>query len=152
VSFTLDQELIAGREWEHPRSAIQSLTSPAPGAGFTVPTSGAVEQIIQSLSFVLVTSAAAANRIARVEFLDPDGTVFAAIASPFLQTASKTIRYTFAVGIQQFGANDAAFIGAALPPFKLDVSMSVRIAIGAVDTADQVSAASLVALRWPVRP
>lgn len=152
MSFALDDELIAGREWQHPRSAIQSLASPLAGLGFTIPTSGAVEQIIQSLSFVLVSSSATASRIPRVEFLDPDGTVFAAVASPFTQTATHTIRYTFAVGIQQFGANDAAFIGAALPPFKLDVSMSVRLAIAAVDAADQVSAASLVALRWPVRP
>lgn len=152
MSFTLDDFLIAEREWGHPRSAIQSLASPAVGLGFTVPTSGAGEQIIQSLSFVLVTNGNAANRVPRIEFLGPDGDVFAAIASPFLQTASHTIRYTFAVGIQQFGANDAAFIGAALPPYKLDVSMSIRLAIGAVDAADQVSAASLVAQSWPVRP
>lgn len=152
MSFTLDDLLIAEREWQHPRSVVQSVANPAVGLGFTIPTSGAGEQIVQSLSFVLVSNGNAANRIPRVEFLDSNATVVAAIASPFLQTASHTIRYTFAVGIQQFGANDAAFIGAALPPFKLDVSMSVRVAIAAVDAADQVSAVSLVAARWPVRP
>src|SRR5215204_1790629 len=90
-----------------------TLPGPAAGQGLTaeLPQSEATELL--GVAFTLVTAVAVANRIARVELRDSTGVALAAVAAPFLQTASKTTRYTFAAGLQQFGANDAAVIGRA---------------------------------------
>jgi hypothetical protein len=145
-------EGIAVREWEHPRTAIQALSNPAVSTGFTLSTPGAVEQALQALTFTLATDGNAANRLVVVKFLDPTGVSFAEVASPFTQAASLTSVYTFAAGIQQFGANDAAHIGVPIPSFLLDVSLSLSVTITAKQVGDQVSLVRAAWSRWPTRP
>lgn len=147
-----EQYRIAEWGWMNPRSVIQSVASPAAGAGFTIPTSGAVEQTLRSLSFRLVTDGNAASRIVVFQFLDPDGTAFGQCAAPFTLAASKTCDFTCAVGIQEFGANDAANIGVPIPEIKLDQTLSVAVTITGVQVGDQVSRIRAAWDRWPVRP
>lgn len=151
-TFALDDASIAELGWERPRSAIQAVPNPAANAGFAVPMPGTSDTIVQAVKFRLVTDSNSASRIAVVNYLDPDGVSFASIASPFTQAASKTTDYTFAVGINQFGANDAANIGAGVPPFKLDVSQSLSVTIVGKQAGDQVSAIRLALEQWHVRP
>ncbi len=151
-AFALDDSLIAELGWQQPRSAIQGVPNPLPNAGFAVPMPGTSDTIVQAIKFRLVTDSQAANRICVVNYLDADGVAFALIAAPFTQAASLTTDYTFAVGINEFGANDAANIGAGLPPFKLDVSHSIAVTIVAKQTGDQVSAIRLALQQWHVRP
>jgi hypothetical protein len=149
---TAELEAIAVREWTHPRTALQAIADPAVTTGFTIVTPGTVEQILQALTFTLVTDSNVANRIMVVKFLDPTGVSFAEIASPFTQAASLTSVYTFATGIQSFGANGAANIGVPLPALRLDVSMSVSVSITAKAAGDQVSKIRAAWSRWPTRP
>jgi hypothetical protein len=110
-----------------------------------------VVQRIVAVSFVLVADANAANRIARVEYLNAAGDVFFAAAAPFTVTAGVTSRLNFGIGIQQFGANAAAQIGGPLPDFMLIGGLAVRVAVASIQVGDQISAASLFADQWPIR-
>lgn len=129
-----------------------TVGSPAVATGFTRTFPGSEVTRVLSVSFVLVTDANAANRIVRVEYLNASGDVFAAVAAPFLQVASITTRYTFAVGLQTFGAASAAFMGGPLPDFVLMDGLAVRVAIAAVQAGDQLSGASLFVAQSTVRP
>lgn len=149
---TAELEAIRLFEWQHPRSRIQALANPLVATGFSIPTSGAGEQTLEALTFTLVTDGNAANRIAVLKFLDPTGVSFAEIAASFTQAATLTSVYTFATGIQQFGANGAANIGVPVPPFKLDVSLSLSVSITNVQVGDQISKVRAAWLRWPTRP
>jgi hypothetical protein len=153
--LTSTQELIAEMAdfgWRHPESAIIGRPSPAVSTGFTYACPGTVEQIVQAVTFKLVTDGNAANRIAVLSFNDQDGTTFAAIASPFTQAASLTTLYTFSVGTTQFGANDAANIGVPIPPFKLTVGLSLALTLTAKQVGDQVSDVRLAVQQFNVRP
>jgi hypothetical protein len=143
---------MADFEWRHPKSAIIGRPNPAVATGFTYACPGTVEQVVQAVTFKLVTDNQAASRIAVLSFLDQDGTAFAAVASGFTQAASTTTVYTFAYGIQEFGANDAANIGVPIPAFKLTVGLSLALTITAKQTGDQVSDVRLAVEQFNVRP
>jgi hypothetical protein len=128
-----------------------TVGAPAVATGFTHRVPGATVQRIRSVSFVLVADANAANRIARVEYLDAAGAVFAAVAAPFTVTANITSRLTFGIGIQQFGANAAAQIGGPLPDLLLQAGLAVRVAVAAIQAGDQISGASLFVDQYPIR-
>jgi hypothetical protein len=130
---------------------VVTIGSPAVATGFTKRVTGASRWRVQSVSFVLVADANAANRIARVEYLDAAGAVFFAVAAPFTVTANITSRLNFGIGIQQFGANAAAQIGAGLPAFKLNAGLAIRVAVTAIQAGDQISGASLFVDQWAVR-
>jgi hypothetical protein len=128
-----------------------TIASPAVATGFTHTFPKSEVTRVVSVSFVLVADGNAANRICRVEYLKTEGIVFFAVAAPFTVTAGVTSRLNFGIGVQQFGANAAAQIGAALPDFELQGGCSVRVAVTAVQAGDQISAASLFVDQWPVR-
>jgi hypothetical protein len=130
---------------------VITVGSPAVATGFSRTVPGASRWRVQSVSFVLVADANAANRIARVEYLDASGAVFAAVAAPFTVTANITSRLTFGIGIVQFGANAAAQIGASLPNLRLNPGLSVRVAVAAIQAGDQISGAALFVDQWAVR-
>lgn len=140
-----------GRHDEDYSHEVVTIGSPAAGQGFLHTVPGASRQRIRSVSFVLVNAVAVANRLPRVEFLDASGAVFYSAAAPFVTTSGVTSRFNFAVGVTQLGANDAAQIQGALPSFKLNAGLSIRVAIGAVNAADQISGASLFVDQWAVR-
>jgi hypothetical protein len=130
---------------------VVTIGSPAVATGFTHVVPGASRQRIVGVSFVLVADANAANRIARVEYLNAAGAVMFAVAAPFTVTANITSRLNFGIGIQQFGANAAAQIGAGLPAFKLNAGLAIRVAVTAIQAGDQISGASLFVDQWAVR-
>lgn len=129
-----------------------TIGSPAVASGFTYRFSGAEVTKLISVSFVVVTDANAASRIPRVEFLDSTGAVFFAVAAPFTQAATKTTRYNFGIGVEQFGANDAAQMGAGLPEFHLTENEAIRVAVAAIQAGDQLSGIHLFVDQRSVRP
>lgn len=128
-----------------------TVGAPAVATGFTHRVPGSTVQRIRSVSFVLVADANAANRIARVEYLNAAGDVFAAVGSPFTVTAAVTSRLTFAIGLQQFGANAAAQIGGPLPDFLLQAGLAIRVAVASIQAGDQLSGISLFVDQLPIR-
>lgn len=150
--FVLDRQEIGALGWESPSVNLPTVPTPAAGAGFSFTDPGTMESIVSACSFRLVTDANVADRIVVFSFTDGSGTAIFPVAAPFTQAASKTTDYTFAVGIQQFGANDAANIGVGIPPLKLRSGLGVKVTIVAVQATDQVSAIRLGLSQWPVRP
>lgn len=130
---------------------VVTVASPPAATGFSKVVPGASRWRVQSVSFVLVADANAANRIPRVEYLDASGGVFAAVAAPFVLTANLTARFTFAIGVVQFGANAAAQIGASLPALHLNPGLSVRVAVTGIQVGDQISGAAMFVDQWSVR-
>ena len=128
-----------------------TIGSPPVATGFTHVVPGSSRQRIVAVSFILVADANAANRIARVEYLNAAGAVFFAVAAPFTVTANITSRLNFGIGVQQFGANAAAQIGGPLPDFNLAAGLAVRVAVTAIQAGDQISGASLFVDQWAVR-
>lgn len=135
------------------RRRVEPITvgAPAAGAGFTHVVPGAATQRVVTVSFRLVNAVAAANRIPRVEFLDAAGNVFAAVAAPFVTTSGVTSRFTFGVGLNQYGANDAAQIGGPLPDLELIAGLAVRVAVASINAADQIDGAALFVEQTGVR-
>lgn len=129
---------------------VVTVGSPVAGAGFTRTVPGDVLWIVRSVSFSMVNAAAAASRIPRVEFLDGSGSVFFAVAAPFHTTTGVTSRFSFGVGINQFGAIDAANIGAPIPELTLVGGLAVRVAVTAMNAGDQISGAALFVDQLPV--
>jgi hypothetical protein len=150
--YALTEREIGAQGWEHPGVGLLTVPDPAANAGFTQGMPGTEDTMVVACSFRLVTDSNVANRIVVFQFLDSNGTAIFPVAAPFTQAASKTTDYTFAVGIQQFGANDAANIGAGIPPLKLYVGLSVAVTITAKQAGDQVSRIRLGLSQWPVRP
>lgn len=152
TDVALDWGLIAGLAWERPASQFVPSPAPAVGDGFTYTVPGTMDQEIVAVSFQLVTDDNAADRIAVFSFLDPDGNPYAPVGSAFTQAASLTTVYTFAVGIQQFGADDAANIGVPIPAVKMLSGYGVQVSLDAVQVGDQISGVRLLLNQWPVRP
>lgn len=150
----LDYRSEAIREGEvlFPPTRVVARPLPAAGGGFAVPVPGTQRWEIVSVSLKLVDAAAAGARLVSLNFLDPDGIMFASIPATFTVGNAITSRLLFAVGIQQFGANDAAGIGTPIPPYTLDVSSSISVTFTNANASDQVSEIRLAVRQWNVRP
>lgn len=150
--FVLDRQEIGELGWEAPAVNLPSVPTPAVATGWSFVDPGTMESVVVACSFRLVTDANAASRIVVFSFTDSQGTAIFPVASPFTQAASKTTDYTFAVGIQQFGANDAANIGCGIPALKLRSGLGISVSVTAVQVGDQISRVRLGLSQWPVRP
>ena len=128
------------------------IPAPAAGAVATYRVAGGDFERLRTISFQLVTAAAAANRIATVSILDQDAAVIARVAAPFLLTAAHTGRFLFGIGVQQAGVNDGATINGLLPELFLQPGWSVVIGVTGVQAADQLSGIVLYRERFPTGP
>lgn len=122
-----------------PDNAPIALPNPPAGQSFRYRPGGAVETVLVAVCFQVVTSAAVAARIPTLDFLDPLGGIVARVQAPFTLAATHTSFVTFGVGLQQYGANNAAALGAGIPTVRLIAGMAVRGSLAAVDGADQIS-------------
>lgn len=152
MTFVLDETEIGDLGWLQPESSIIARSNGVGNVAITYPVPGTVTEQILSVSFKIVVAGTDGARFPTLSYLDPDGTAFAAVAAPFSVGNAITSRYLFAMGINQFGANDAANIGAALPPFKLGVGSSLSLGVTAGTAGDAISEVRIVVAQWPVRP
>jgi hypothetical protein len=127
------------------------IGAPPVATGFTHNVPGASRQRIVTLSFVLFTDANAANRLPRIDYNDSAGNAFFSVGAPFSTPANSTGRYSFGIGVMQFGANAAAAIGGPLPDVRLSVGLSISVAVVGIQVGDQVDGISLFVDQWPVR-
>lgn len=136
----------------HGAHEVVGLSSPAAGAALTYIVPGAVQQQVLSVSFTYTASAQAANRVPFVRFLDAGGVPFCDVGTPYVLVASDSSRVTFGVGVQQFGADSAARIGAAIPEMWLQDGLRLQISATAIDAADTITNARLYVCQRPVQP
>ncbi len=71
----------------------------------------------------------AATRIPFFEVLDWSGAIVCMVQTPYTLIATNVSQVSFGVGVQQFGANSAAAMGAGIPPLRLGDGM--RVVLGA---------------------
>lgn len=124
-------------------SQVVSVPTPAAGGGFTYTLSVAEYTRIRAVCFQVVTSSTTANRVVSLDLIDPAGGILSRSSGGFNQTASLTVVYTFAVGLNTYGANAALSIGSGLPPLWLRPGSKITANVAAVDTTDQLSAIRL---------
>ena len=132
-----------------PNTSIWAGGRPAAGGGFTYQQPGSERQLIALVAFRLVTSAAVANRLVTVAFKGGDGVVIGTFGAGFTQAASLTTDYTFGVGLNAYGANGAAAIGAPLPLLWFQDPISVVASVAAVDAGDQISNVRVTVIQVP---
>lgn len=138
----------------HGRAFSEVLTVPAPavGVGFTYTNDGRYWELLDSISFRLVSDANAANRQVTLTITDGAGSALATLPSASLQVASKTYDYTFSPQFNTFNTVVANAITLPLPELFLQPAYSIVVAIGAVQAGDQVSAIRLYAQRFVTGP
>lgn len=128
------------------------VPSPASGAGFTYTNNKGYIELLDSLSFQILTSSQSANRLVTLTVKDGDGVALATVPANAALTASKTGQYTF---LQNFsgslGATDGPFLSVA-PLILLQQTWTLTVGIGGVDTADQVSNIRLTMERFVTGP
>lgn len=142
AELELERDLLVERR-------IASLSDPGAGNVFTYRIGGACEQLLQVVTFVAVTSVAVADRRPVVDYLDPGGVIFYRVALPFKLTAGKTSVVSFAVGVNQFGADDAGSMGAGLPPLRLYSGVTVQGGLLNQQAADELGDCRLFVEQWP---
>lgn len=147
-----EEELIAALGWEQPRVAVIPLGTPAAGAGFSYSPPGTEDTEIVSVFFHMVNAAVDGARLPTLSFVAPGGVTFAKVAAPFSSGNAITSEFLFSTDSQQFGANDAANIGAPIPRYKLVVGSKIVLAVTAKDVGDQITGVCVAVRQWPVRP
>lgn len=131
---------------------VKAIASPAAGAGFTYALTGAAVEMVMVIRFQLATSAAVANRFARVTLADGDGAPIARFPVANAQAASLTEDYTFAARV---GASyQAAGIGNVipLPDIFAVAGLSWVADVVNIDAADQVSGIRVYTEVFPSGP
>jgi hypothetical protein len=119
------------------------VPNPAPGAGAIFPLDSRWTWRFRSARFVLTSSAAAANRFVTVDYCDPEGNAWIRCPAPAVQVAAVAQEYDFA-------KRNVSLSGIAGQPVFTDLDQSfvpggwqIRINVGAIDVADQLSAIRL---------
>jgi hypothetical protein len=128
------------------------LPDPPAGQGFVYKVPGSVMQAPVIVSFHLANAAAAGNRIPAVTYLDGLGVPLGVFAAPFALQTGAAGQFTFGVGMQQFGAVNAAAIGAPLAPAVLKAGMTVTVTVAAMNAADQISGVRVYVQQLDQRP
>lgn len=100
-------------------------------------------ELVQAVTFKLVTNGTPGNRLGRVGFYAEDTLPFAEVVAPFVVTASLTSRLTFAVDVNQGGAAGAASIIGELPPLILNPGYTIKLDVIGGLAGDTVSEAKL---------
>jgi len=118
------------------------ITQPAAGADFTytLPASGVY--LFKSLAFQLVSSATAANRVARVSFTH-GGLMFCELTAALAHTASLTVRYSFFPGATLLTVVSTVLTGPAPTDFFLPGGTVIASVVGSLQATDQISAIGL---------
>jgi len=129
-------------------SQVLRVPKPAAGAGFTYTNDGYYWEAIDTVAFQLVTSNGVANRQVTLSILDGGGVALATLPSASVQTASLAWQYTWSTEFSNFNTVVALAVTAPLPYVLLEPSFSIKVAVGAVDSGDQISNIRLHAQRF----
>jgi hypothetical protein len=135
----------------HGSHRVVALPSPAAGAALTYTVPGAVQMEVVAITFLFTASGNAATRIPFVSFLDQSGSTFCKVNTAYNFTASNNGQVTFGQGLDQFGANNAASMGASIPEIRLVDGLRVRVSADAIDGSDTITAARMYVCQYDVR-
>lgn len=115
------------------------LKDPAAGAGFTYQGDGRYWEMINSISFRMVTTATAGSRALTLTFTDNDGTAMAAVPQSSAVAPSQTAQYTYLWNVvQEQGSTNGPFLN-VLPQLFMQPDMSIVVTGANLATGDQIS-------------
>lgn len=137
-----------GRGWPH----LLRPANPAAGAAASHQVPGDRIQRLVTARATLTASEAAATRGVALQLLDADGAVFAAFSPVGEVKAKEVASFTWAPGSSRTAAALGGESQTAIPDLLLLPGMSARVAVSAVDVADQLSAVSFYLEEWPNGP
>lgn len=138
--------------WQHPSVQPIPVANPAAGAAAVYSPPGSEVTLVRSVYAQLVTSSQAASRVPTLTFSYGDGSPYAIFQSGFTIAASKTVKITWGVGLQNIGTNDGPYITIPIPEYRLPVGSKLTVTADALDAADQFSVVHFAVEQWPVRP
>jgi hypothetical protein len=147
-AFGLTGEYAYGRAFE----TLKALASFQGNGTATYNIGGTYVERLRSVSFSLQAVGGAGVRTPIVDFLDQGGVVFSGAASPFTVAAGSTSIVTFAVEVNEAGANDAPRIVVPLPYQFLQPTYSMRITISGGLVADNVTAVRVLTEQFSTAP
>lgn len=131
---------------------VLSVSKPVASAGFTYTSNGNYWELLDSLSFQIVTDANVANRQVTLTIKDGGGVALATIPAASVQAASLTYQYTFAHEFSTFNTVVGLAVTAPLPWIFLQPTYTAVVSIGAVQVTDQVSNIRIQSQRFVTGP
>jgi Flp pilus assembly protein CpaB len=137
-----------GRGWPH----LLRLANPAAGIAAVHQVPGDRVQRLVVARAKLTASEAAATREVALQLLDADGVPFGVFSPVGEVKASGAASFTWAVGSSRTTAILGGESQSAIPDLLLSPGMSVKVAVSAIDAADQLSAVSFYLEEWPNGP
>jgi len=115
------------------------VTNPAVAVGFTYSSDGRYWELLDSISFQIVTDSNAANRSLTLTFKDGEGVALATIPQTTAVAASKTAQYTYLWNIQsEQGSTNGPFLN-VLPQIWFQPGFSVVVTGANLQAGDQIS-------------
>lgn len=125
------------------------LDGPRVGGVVTFRTPGIVRVRPVLVTAVLATDANVSTRRLAVQLTDAGGNTTALLPAPGTQTAGLFGTYTFGVGLQPIGGNNAAIQVAPLPELELEQGGTLALVVVGALAGDQLLQASLYVAQRP---
>jgi hypothetical protein len=136
--------------WLDEEARIVALDDALATAGMTYVIPHTVRVRVAAVTFTLTAAAGGGVRRPAVLFVDGTGQTVVAAGSPFTRSAGAASVFSFGVDLEQFGANDAAIIGAGLPRVALPDNVAVVVSVVGAQAADKLSHGRLLLAQSPV--
>lgn len=144
--------ILANTEHHNHVQRIIPIASPAAGNEWSITVPGGSIWSPIGITYRLVCSAAAANRVSTVAFTD-GSTTFGQCSPSVLQVATQSFRYSLWRGLGQGSVSAGASIQvASLPELWLPSGFTIASLTSAIDVADQYSAVALIVEEILVQP
>ena len=128
------------------------MPSPAVATGFTYKNTGTQWQLIDSISFRLVSDGNAANRQVKLVYADADGVALATLPTASVQTASLTWDYTWSTDFDTFNTVVSLALTSPLLNIFLQPGFQIIVSIGSVQAGDQISRIRMYAEQFVTGP
>jgi hypothetical protein len=116
-----------------------AVPTPAAGAASFTYTPANYWEVIDSLTFKLVTDNNAANRQVTLTVKDGEGVALAVYPAASVQAASNTYTYSFLAELSNFNTVVGGVVTSPVFPSLIRPGWSVVVSIGAVQVGDQAS-------------
>lgn len=123
----------------HAFSEVVTVPSPAANAGFTYTVGSQYWELLDSLSFRLVSDSNAANRQVLLTINDGDGIPLAAFPAASVQAASLTYDYFFLANLSSFNAVVGTTVTSPLFAGFMQPTYTAVVTIAAKQAGDQVT-------------
>ncbi len=147
-AYGLAEGYVYGRAFDQ----LVKLPNGAGNVTYDYAIGGTYVERLTSVSFQLAAAAGGGVRTPVLDFLDGEGVIFSGSASPFTIAATNTSTVTFAVGVNEGGANNSPRIVVPLVPTFLQATYTVRLSFINGAAGDAVTAIRILTTKFSTAP